>query len=249
MTTRLLLLGLLLLVLVTALFLRKLRAGPPPTSDRLELVRRRVAGPLAGEFKRRHLKLGDPVFLRIFKEERELELWVRDPMGGRYQLFRKWPVASYGGGRLGPKLREGDGIAPEGFYHVGKRQLNPRSKYHLAINLGYPNAFDRHHGRTGSYLMIHGGEESIGCYAMTDPVIEIIYLAVEAALSGKLQDEVSVHCLPFRMTAERLERERGSEWYGFWANLKEGSDLFEQTKVPPLVAQKDGRYVFRRRDP
>ena len=134
---------------------------------------------------------------------------------------------------------------------MAARQLNPKSKYHLAFNLGYPNALDQFHKRTGSALMVHGSNVSIGCYAMTDPVIEIIYLLADAALRGKRQDEISVQCLPFRPTDARLARAEaeGSGWTGFWRNLKQGYDLFEQTKVPPLVGHKDGKYVFRRRDP
>lgn len=249
--TRVKLLLLLLLLVVLVLLLRKARGTQPMENDRVAQVRRRVGPNLNEELKKAHLQAGSPVFMRIFKEEKELELWVRDAMGGRYVLFKKWPIATYGAGGLGPKLKEGDGIAPEGFYHVSARQLNPASRFHLAFNLGFPNAFDKEHGRTGTALMVHGSDVSIGCYAMTDPVIEVIYLLVDAALRGKRQDEVSVHCLPFRMTKERLAKAEadGSPWVDFWWNLKEGSDLFEKTKIPPLVGQKGGVYVFRRRDP
>lgn len=243
------LLILLLLLLVVILVLRRLRGQLPPESDRVADVRHRILPELRAELKREHFKPGAPVFIRIFKEEKELELWMRDDMGGRWRLFRKWPVSTFGGGRLGPKLKEGDGVAPEGIYHVSARQLNPKSDFHLAFNLGYPNALDKYHGRTGTYLMVHGGDASIGCYAMTDPVIEVIYVLLDAALRGKAQDEVAVHCLPFRPTAERLAREAGSEWHSFWMRLKEAYDLFEQTRVPPLTGQKDGVYVFRRREP
>lgn len=243
------LLLLLLLGLFLVLYLRKLRGSVPPETDRLAEARRRVLPALKEELKRKHFRLGAPVFIRVFKEEKELELWMRDDMDGRWRLFRAWPVVNYGGGRLGPKLKEGDGVAPEGIYHVGVRQLNPKSKFHLAFNLGYPNALDKYHKRTGSFLMVHGGEESIGCYAMTGPVIEIIYVLVDAALRGRGQDEISVHCFPFRPSPERLAREKNSEWHAFWTNLKEGYDLFQQTRVPPLVGHRDGVYVFRKRDP
>ena len=244
-------LALLVAAIFLVLFLRRVMGAPMADNDKLSGIRRRVAPLLTEELKRAHLKAGAPVFIRIFKEERELELWLRDDMGGRYTLFKKWPIATYGDAGLGPKLKEGDGKAPEGFYHVAARQLNPKSKYHLAFNLGYPNALDQFHKRTGSALMVHGSNVSIGCYAMTDPVIEIIYLLADAALRGKRQDEISVQCLPFRPTDARLARAEaeGSGWTGFWRNLKQGYDLFEQTKVPPLVGHKDGKYVFRRRDP
>ena len=244
-------LALLIAGVFLVLFLRRVMGAPAADTDKLAEIRRRVAPLLHEELKRAHLKAGAPVFIRLFKEEGELELWLRDDMGGRYSLFKKWPIATYGDAGPGPKLKEGDGKAPEGFYHVAARQLNPKSKYHLAFNLGYPNALDQFHKRTGSALMVHGSTVSIGCYAMTDPVIEVIYLLVDAALRGKRQDEVSVHCFPFRMTEDRLARAEAerSEWVAFWRNLKQGHDLFEQTKVPPLVGQRDGKYVFRRRDP
>lgn len=249
--TRAKLLLLLILGVAFVLLLRKARGTQPPANERVSQVRRRVAPFLNEELKRAHLRAGAPVFIRTFKEEKELELWMRDDMGGRYVLFKKWSIANYGSGGLGPKLKEGDGIAPEGFYHVSARQLNPASNFHLAFNLGFPNAYDKAHGRTGSALMVHGSDVSVGCYAMTDPVIEIIYLLMEAGLRGKGQDEICVHCLPFRMTPQRLAKAEGegSPWLGFWRNLKEGSDLFEKTKIPPLVGQKDGVYVFRQRDP
>ena len=233
------------------LFLRRVMGAPAGDNDRLAEVRRRVAPGLQAELKRAHLKAGAPVFIRLYKEERELELWLRDEMGGRYALFKKWPIASCGAEGLGPKLREGDGRAPEGFYHVAAHQLNPKSKWHLAFDLGFPNALDKALGRRGSALMVHGGTRSVGCYAMTDPVMELIYLLVDAALRGKRQDEIQVQCLPFRLSEARVAQAEaeGHEWASFWRNLKEGSDLFEQSKVPPLVAQREGTYLFRRREP
>jgi len=251
MLKRFSLLALLLTGVFAVLFSRRVMGAPSADNDRLAAIRRRVGPLLNEELKLAHLKPGAPVFIRLFKEEKELELWMRDDMGGRYSLFKTWPIANYGAAGLGPKLKEGDSKAPEGFYYVAARQLNPDSKFHLAFNLGYPNAFDKAHGRTGAALMVHGSNVSIGCYAMTDPVIEVIYLLVDAALRGKNQDEVPVHCFPFRMTESRLAKAEaeGNGWAGFWRNLKEGADLFEQTRVPPLVAQKDGKYLFKRRDP
>jgi len=121
--------------------------------------------------------------------------------------------------------------------------LNPNSRFHLAFNLGYPNAFDRAHGRTGSFLMVHGNCVSVGCYAMTDPGIEEIYTLVEAALRNG-QESCQVHSFPFRMTEKNLTRHRSSEWWEFWLNLQEGYDLFEKERVPPVVRVQDRRYVF-----
>ncbi len=185
--------------------------------------------------------LGDPVFVRIFKEEAELELWMR--RGERYELFRTYAICKYSGG-LGPKIRQGDRQAPEGFYAVGKRHLNPNSQFHKSFNLGFPNAYDRAHGRTGDYLMVHGACVSAGCYAMTDHLIEEIYTLVEAALD-RGQPFFRVHALPFRLTEANLIRHADSRWIGFWRNLKSGYDWFETHRVPPDAGVADGQYVFQ----
>ncbi len=123
-----------------------------------------------------------PILIRIFKAESELEVWkAKDD--GRFYHFKTYPICSYSGG-LGPKLKQGDRQAPEGFYYVNQSQMNPRSKYHLAFNMGYPNAYDRANGRTGAHLMVHGDCSSSGCYAMTDAVMEEIYILAREALAG-----------------------------------------------------------------
>jgi murein L,D-transpeptidase YafK len=180
---------------------------------------------------------GDPVFIRIFKEESALELWMRD--GADWRLFQTYEVCRWSG-RLGPKLREGDRQAPEGFYEVGLGQLNPFSRHHLAMNIGFPNTFDRVHGRTGSFLMIHGGCASIGCYAMTDAAVDDIYRLVEAALRGG-QRRVPIHIFPFRLTESNLTRHATSRWAGFWQSLKHGYDAFERGRLP-AVDVVNGRY-------
>lgn len=184
---------------------------------------------------------GDPVHVRIFKQEKRLEVWLqRDD--GRYALFRGYDICKFSGG-LGPKLREGDRQAPEGFYRVSKLQLNPNSRHHLSFNLGFPNAYDRQLGRTGSALMVHGGCSSIGCYAITDQKVDEVYALVEAALEAG-QEGVDVHAFPFRLTDAALAAETGNPWLGYWRNLKQGYDLFEAQAVPPEVAACKGEYRF-----
>lgn len=186
------------------------------------------------------VKFGAPVFIRIFKLEWELELWL--DKDGRFVRFATYPICKWSG-RLGPKIREGDRQAPEGFYTVAAEQLNPNSRWHRSFNLGFPNAFDRAHGRNGSFLMVHGGCGSIGCYAMTDPVVDEIWRLVTAALEGG-QPRFAVHVFPFRMTERNLRLRRGYAWESFWADLKRGYDLFEANRVPPVVSVCKGRYVF-----
>jgi len=183
---------------------------------------------------------GAPVFIRIFKLESELELWVEKE--GRYVKFATYPICLWSG-RLGPKLREGDRQAPEGFYTVSAEQLNPNSRWHRSFNLGFPNAFDQAHGRSGSFLMVHGGCLSIGCYAMTDAVVDEIWGLVTAALNTS-QERFAVQVFPFRMTERNLKARSGDRWASFWADLKTGHDLFEQNRVPPTVSVCKGRYVY-----
>lgn len=188
------------------------------------------------------LKLGAPIFIRAFKEERVLELFVRDEASGTFELLRSYPIVA-ASGSLGPKLAEGDGQVPEGFYFVGPEAMNPNSSYHLSFNIGYPNAYDRAHGRTGSYIMIHGSNVSIGCLAMTDEKIEEIYTLANAALDGG-QAFFRVHIFPFRMTEERMANASSSTHHSFWENLQTGYDLFEETRIPPNVEVEDKKYVF-----
>jgi murein L,D-transpeptidase YafK len=189
------------------------------------------------------------VFIRIFKEERDLELWSRD-VGGEWVKIGTFPVCAMSGA-LGPKLREGDRQAPEGVYEVTRNLLNPNSNYHLAFNLGFPNTYDRANGRTGSFLMVHGACVSIGCYAMTNSGIEEIYSRVERAIAAN--GSVRVHAFPFRMTDARMEQAAGEQWYekwiAEWQSLKPIYDAFESTKAPPNVFVCGKAYSLTRTSP
>ena len=187
-------------------------------------------------------RLGAPIFIRIFKKESELELWVKQ--GKEYLLFQTYPICVFSG-NFGPKLKQGDRQAPEGFYTVGRGQLNPNSKYYRSFNLGYPNIFDRAHRRTGNYLMVHGDCLSVGCYAMTDEGIGEIWKFVTAALKGG-QRRFHVHAFPFRMTEHNMDLYRDHDWADFWRDLKPAYDLFDQTRLPPIVTVCRGRYQVAR---
>lgn len=211
-----------------------------PSSDRSRLAIRRVKPAIEGALQERGLHLGAPIFLRIFKEPRELEVWIEGE--NRFEHFRTYEICSFSG-RLGPKLRTGDLQSPEGFYHVTPSRMNPSSQFHLSFNLGYPNAYDRYYNRTGSALMVHGACVSIGCYAMTDAGIEEIYALADAALRGG-QPFFRVHVFPFRMTPSNVAEHGGSRWQAFWSNLREGYEFFEREGLPPNVEVLSGRYIF-----
>lgn len=211
----------------------------PPGSDRARDAAARVRPALERDLAAAALRLGAPVFVRIFKAERELEVWLDD--GSRFRLFRTYPICTWSG-TLGPKLRQGDGQSPEGFYRVGRGQLNPRSQYHLSFNLGYPNAYDRAHRRTGDFLMVHGSCVSIGCYAMGDAGIEEIYTLLDAALANG-QREAQVHAFPFRFDRRPEDSWRHEPWADFWRNLREGDQAFARTGRPPRISVAAQRYA------
>lgn len=183
---------------------------------------------------------GSPVFVRVFKEESELEIWKqRDD--GRFYHFKTYPICTWSG-EIGPKLKEGDRQAPEGFYHITPALMNPNSKFYLSFNLGFPNSYDRAWGRTGSSVMVHGKCRSAGCYAMTDAMMEEIYgLTREALKAG--QESFQVQALPFRMSDARMTEMKKHKWYSFWRTLKQGYDYFEKHRLPPGVVVCERRYV------
>ncbi|HMB38428.1 MAG TPA: L,D-transpeptidase family protein [Wenzhouxiangellaceae bacterium] len=187
------------------------------------------------------LRIGDPVHIRIFKKSRELELYLRGRDG--FELYRTFPICDVSG-MLGPKRFEGDFQAPEGFYTVVPERLHPHSDFHLAFNLGYPNAFDRSMGRTGSNIMIHGGCASNGCFAMTDYYMEQIYLLAEAALQNG-QQEIGVEIYPFRMTEDNLAAHASSRWIEFWRSLQPAHDHFANSGLPAPVEPGSEGYRVR----
>jgi murein L,D-transpeptidase YafK len=182
-----------------------------------------------------------PILIRIYKEENTLEVWKQDRTG-KFAVLKSYPICKFSG-KLGPKIMQGDHQAPEGFYDITPAQMNPNSSQYLAFNVGFPNAFDRSLGRTGSFLMVHGGCSSVGCYAMTDYQMEEIYgLVDEAFKSG--QDKIQLAAFPFRMTTQNLARHADNPNVPFWEMLKSGDDAFFATERPPSVAVCDQRYVF-----
>lgn len=208
------------------------QAQSVPSSPRSIAAVSEVSAGLLDDLNQQPLRKGAPVFIQIIKADDVLRLYLQND-NGTYDLFRSYDICAWSG-RLGPKLREGDGQSPEGFYRITPNQMNPNSSFHLSFNLGYPNQFDRAHGRTGSFLMVHGNCVSIGCYAMTDASIsEIWTLMVWAFEDG--QDSIPVHIFPFDLTASNLDAYADHEWIDFWTMLQPAWTAFEQKKIPPSI--------------
>jgi murein L,D-transpeptidase YafK len=201
---------------------------------------------MVADIETKNMDKDSPILVRLFKEESELEVWKKDRTG-HFALLKTYPICRWSG-ELGPKIKEGDRQAPEGFYTITPGQMNPNSAYYLSFDLGYPNAFDRSYGRTGSQLMVHGDCSSRGCYSMTDEQIAEIYALGRDAFFGG-QRAFQVQAYPFRMTAKNFARHRNNPNMAFWKMLKQGNDHFEVSHLEPKVNVCEKRYVFDAQNP
>jgi murein L,D-transpeptidase YafK len=216
------------------------------TSDEISLANNAKANKpiperLVSEMQQKDMDPQSPMLVRLFKQEAELEVW-KQTRSGQFALLKTYPICRWSGD-LGPKVREGDRQAPEGFYSISPGQMNPQSAYYLSFNTGFPNAFDKALGRTGSQLMVHGDCSSRGCYAMTDEQISEIYtLGRESFFGG--QRAFQFQAYPFRMTPVNMARHRNNPNMPFWKMIKEGNDHFEVTRQEPKVEFCENKYIF-----
>ncbi|MEO0617988.1 MAG: murein L,D-transpeptidase family protein [Pseudomonadota bacterium] len=199
-----------------------------------------IEGELRKQMQAGGFTWGAPVHVRIFKAENTLEIWMA--RNDRFARFKSLKICKWSG-KLGPKFREGDEQSPEGVYAITRKHLLSRTKNHRAISLDFPNAYDRRHSRTGTYLQIHGGCGSVGCYAMTDRGIEEIYRLLDAALDGG-QPRIMAHIFPFRMTEKNLTRRKTHPSHSEWAMLQPIYAAFERTRTVPAVRVCGRRYVL-----
>src|SRR5215208_6431770 len=226
-------------LVATALVLALTACGEPGTRSTRHLVP--IPPQTLALMAEKGMSPSDPILIRAYKKESEMEVWKRG-RDGRYAHLKTLPICRWSG-QLGPKRRQGDRQAPEGFYTVTPAQMNPNSAYYLSFDTGFPNAYDRAQGASGAHLMVHGTCSSAGCYAMTDEGAAELYALAREAFAGG-QRAFQFQAFPFRMTAENMAKYRADPNIAFWQNLKEGSDRFEATQEEPQVAVASGRYVF-----
>jgi murein L,D-transpeptidase YafK len=202
------------------------------TESSIPKAQKPVPYAITATMNQRDMEATSPILIRLFKETSEMEIW-KQTRGGSYALLKTYQICKWSGA-LGPKKKEGDRQAPEGFYTVTPAQMNPNSNYYLSFNIGYPNTYDRSWGRTGSNLMVHGACSSSGCYSMTDEDAgEIFALARDSFRGG--QTSFQIEAFPFRMTPENMAKHRDDPNMDFWRMLKVGYDNFELTHKPPKV--------------
>ena len=190
------------------------------------------------------------IFIRSFKHDSELEVWVKNDIRDKYQLFKTYRVCMQSG-TMGPKRLQGDFQIPEGFYYIN--EFNPRSNYHLSLGLNYPNSSDRILSdslRPGNGIYIHGSCVSIGCVSVNDSDVEEIYvLSTYARAAG--QEYIPVHIFPVKYNSKRSTDylntivKNNPALEGFFSQLKTSYDQFEKTKqLPVVLVDQDGNYLF-----
>lgn len=211
-----------------------------PISNVSKLAVTRNKTQLKNELLEKKLVYGNQVFIRIYKQSNELEIWIKNKE--IFTLFKTYNICFYSG-NLGTKTKTGDGQAPEGIYKVFPNQMNPYSSYHLSFNIGYPNSFDQANGYTGSSIMVHGNCVSIGCFAMTNPIIEQIWTLMEAAFNQK-QTFINVFIFPFKFENKALNNFHVNNSYLFWKQLEPIDLAFNISHKIPKVKVLNKKYVI-----
>ena len=190
------------------------------------------------------------IYLRSFKYDSELEVWVRSNNNDTFKLFKTYKVCALSGS-LGPKRIEGDFQVPEGFYHIN--EFNPKSMYHLSLGINYPNASDDILSDTlkpGGDIYVHGGCVTVGCIPIKDYQIEELYLLASYAKDNG-QDFIPVHIFPVRYNNPKsfkylaFASKDNKDYQLFAVGLQDVYDYFNHHKKLPVIGVDDkGEYVM-----
>ena len=190
------------------------------------------------------------LYLRSFKYDSQLEIWVRNESKSPFKLFKTYKVCALSGS-LGPKRMEGDYQVPEGFYYINV--FNPKSNFHMSLGINYPNASDNllsDSAQPGSDIYIHGSCVTVGCIPIMDSQIEEVYLLASYAKSGG-EDFIPVHIFPIRYNVQRSVEQLKKitkddrDYRNFSENVKMVYDYFEENKKLPIISvNKKGEYVI-----
>lgn len=197
---------------------------------------------LRAQFQRQQLKWPpQEMYIRSFKYDKQLEVWVKEEAGTPFKFFKTYKVCIQSGG-IGPKRMEGDFQVPEGFYYIN--EFNPNSMYHLSLGLNYPNASDRilsNPDRPGSLIFIHGQCVSTGCIPIMDVPMEELYVLASQVRAVGHQEFIPVHVFPVRYShkpsSEYLHTAIENNTYlkRFNESLHAAYRYFNEHKVLPVV--------------
>lgn len=218
---------------------------------RLQDPLNKVEDSVKKQFERQNLNWPPAsLYIRSFKYDRQLEIWVQNHIDEPYKLFKTYKVCMQSG-TMGPKRMEGDYQVPEGFYYIN--EFNPNSVYHLSLGLNYPNASDRilsDSVRPGSAIYIHGNCVSTGCIPISDAPIEELYV-LASAVKAAGQEFIPVHVFPVKYSVKKsldylnANIQNNAYLQHFSANLRRGFDYFEtKKKLPVIMVNKEGEYVY-----
>lgn len=212
---------------------------------------RRKEDTLQKQFEAKKLKWpANYIYIRSFKYDSQLEVWVKDEIKDPFKLFKTYRVCALAG-TLGPKRLEGDYQVPEGFYYIN--EFNPRSQFYLSLGINYPNVSDKILSdslRPGNAIYIHGSCVTVGCIPITDQQIDELYiLAAHAKNLG--QDYIPVHIFPIRFNVTRsvkyLENLTKDDAIlkKFAARLEDAFNYFDRYKQLPIVLiNEEGEYIL-----
>ncbi|KIC95061.1 hypothetical protein OI18_09290 [Flavihumibacter solisilvae] len=246
------------LSLLTSIFIGQAQTAFQPVftdyqrnPSRINDILRRNEDTLMKQFREKGLQWpARYLYIRSFKYDSQLEVWVKNEKNEAYKLFKTYKVCAMAG-TLGPKRMEGDYQVPEGFYYIN--EFNPRSVYHLSLGLNYPNASDRYLSdaiQPGGDIYIHGSCVTTGCIPITDSQIEELY-ALASGAKAKGQDFIPVHIFPVRFDVKRSTEYlnkyvRDFADYGHLANsLRDVFFYFEKNKkLPVIMVNGRGSYVL-----
>lgn len=187
------------------------------------------------------------MIINAYKAEGKLDIWLKGKSQKNYSLFRTYDFCAHSG-TLGPKVIEGDGQTPEGFYYINV--FNPMSSFYLSLGVNYPNLVDLARtgkdGKPGNDIYIHGNCVTVGCIPLTDEKIKEVYvLAIEACNAG--QEKIPVNIYPFKMTNENLKKYAAQfpNQLAFWKTLQPGYLAFEKNKNLADIKEVKGKYVVK----
>lgn len=210
-----------------------------------------VEDTLKKQFEKKKLQWPpEQLYVRSFKYDRQLEVWVKENAKSEFKLFKTYKICMQSG-TMGPKRMEGDYQVPEGFYYIN--EFHPNSNYHLALGLNYPNASDRLLSdslRPGNSIYIHGSCVSTGCIPITDfPIEELYVMASQVKEQG--QDFIPVHVFPVRYNVKKSfdylaqATKENQSLQAFAISLKGAFDYFEAKKqLPVILVDKKGKYII-----
>jgi murein L,D-transpeptidase YafK len=225
--------------------------GPQRASYKMSDVFSRMEDSVRKQFEKKNLVWPPAsMYVRSFKYDRQLEVWVKGDAEEGYKLFKTYKVCMQSG-TMGPKRMEGDYQVPEGFYHIN--EFNPNSMYHLSLGLNYPNASDRilsDSVRPGNAIYIHGNCVSTGCIPIRDVPMEELYI-IASHVKDQGQDFIPVHVFPVRYNVKKsleylnLQVKGNAYLQEFNQNIRTVFDYFEMKKqLPVIMVNRKGEYVL-----